>query len=223
MSNAVPANRQPNTRSRLLADPPATIRVGAVLRALDRDIGVSLPANSLAETMLLRMTVPQHDTTTLVVLGLVALQPGSGYDLARLAERSVGYLWAPSRSQIYKVLPRLVAHRLAIAKTVRQQNRPDKAVYAITPAGRRALRRWLSQVEEEPSGSANLFALKLFFCDLVPQQSAQAQLDGYRRWLDSRLKRFQEMLRAPAQGREHLSAAHTQTRDHPNRGHPRLG
>ena len=73
------------------------------------------------------MTVPQHDTTTLVVLGLVALQPGSGYDLARLAERSVGYLWAPSRSQIYKVLPRLVAHRLAIAKTVRQRDRPDKA------------------------------------------------------------------------------------------------
>ena len=127
------------------------------------------------------------------MLGLVALQPGSGYDLARLAERSVGYLWAPSRSQIYKVLPRLVAHRLASAKTVRQRDRPDKTVYSITPAGRRVLRRWLSQVEEEPSGSANLFALKLFFCDLVPEESAQAQLDGYRRWLNDRLERFQEM------------------------------
>src|SRR5215468_4087520 len=55
------------------------------------------------------MTDPQRDTTTLVVLGLVALQPGSGYDLARLADRSVGYLWTPSRSQIYKILPRLVS------------------------------------------------------------------------------------------------------------------
>jgi len=26
------------------------------------------------------MTVPQHDTTTLVVLGLVALHPGSGFE-----------------------------------------------------------------------------------------------------------------------------------------------
>ena len=29
------------------------------------------------------MAVPQDDTTTLVVLGLVALRPGSSYDLAR--------------------------------------------------------------------------------------------------------------------------------------------
>jgi DNA-binding PadR family transcriptional regulator len=146
------------------------------------------------------MAEPQHDTTTLVVLGLVALQPRSGYDLARLAERSVGYLWTPSRSQIYKVLPRLVAHRLATAKTVRQRDRPDKAIYSITPAGRRVLRRWLSEVEVEPSGGANIFALKLFFCDLVPAQTAQAQLDGYRRFLESRLKRFQAMLRVPAHG-----------------------
>ena len=62
------------------------------------------------------MTDPQRDTTTLAVLGLVALQPGSGYDLARLADRSVGYLWTPSRSQIYKVLPRLVSDGLATAK-----------------------------------------------------------------------------------------------------------
>ena len=136
------------------------------------------------------------------MLGLVALQPGSGYDLARLAERSVGYLWAPSRSQIYKVLPRLVAHRLAIAKTVRQRDRPDKTVYSITPAGKRVLRRWLSQVEEEASGSANLFALKLFFCDLVPEESAQAQLDGYRRWLNDRLERFQEMKQSSEQGED---------------------
>jgi len=60
------------------------------------------------------MTDPQRDTTTLAVLGLVALQPGSGYDLARLADRSVGYLWTPSRSQIYKILPRLVTDGVPI-------------------------------------------------------------------------------------------------------------
>jgi DNA-binding PadR family transcriptional regulator len=146
------------------------------------------------------MADPQPDTTTLVVLGVVALHPGSGYDLARLAERSVGYMWTPSRSQIYKVLPRLVAHRLATAKTVRQRDRPDKANYSITPTGRRVLRRWLAQVEIEPSDGDTIFALKLFFCDLVPPQTAQAQLDGYRRFLESRLKRFQAMLRAPAHG-----------------------
>jgi PadR family transcriptional regulator AphA len=145
------------------------------------------------------MTDPQRDTTTLAVLGLVALQPGSGYDLARLADRSVGYLWTPSRSQIYKVLPRLVSDGLATAKRVRQRDRPDKDLYSITPAGRRVLQLWLSEVEDEPIRNANIFALKLFFCDLVPARTAQAQLDAYRRFLETRLTRFHAMAHPPAQ------------------------
>ena len=145
------------------------------------------------------MTDPQRDTTTLVVLGLVALQPGSGYDLARLADRSVGYLWMPSRSQIYKILPRLVSDGLATAKRVRQRDRPDKHLYSITPAGQRVLRRWLAEAEEEPVRNANIFALKLFFCDLVPARTAQAQLDAYRRFLETRLSRFHTMAHVPAQ------------------------
>jgi len=146
------------------------------------------------------MTDPQRDTTTLVVLGLVALQPGSGYDLARLADRSVGYLWTPSRSQIYKILPRLVSDGLATTKRVRQRDRPDKDLYSITPAGRRVLRRWLSEAEEEPVRNPNIFALKLFFCDLAPARTAQAQLDAYRRFLQARLSRFHAMAHPPAQG-----------------------
>jgi len=146
------------------------------------------------------MTEPQRDTTTLVVLGLVALQPGSGYDLARLAGDSVGYLWTPSRSQIYKILPQLVSNGLATAKRVRQRDRPDKDLYSITPAGLRVLRRWLAEVKEEPVRNANIFALKLFFCDLVPARTAQAQLDAYRRFLEARLSRFRAMEHAPAHG-----------------------
>ena len=146
------------------------------------------------------MADPQCDTTTLAVLGLVALQPGSGYDLARLADSSVGYLWTPSRSQIYKVLPQLVAQGLATAKRVRQQVRPDKAVYSITPAGTHVLQLWLAEIEQEPVRDANIFALKLFFCDLVPARTAQAQLAAYRRFLEARLSRFRAMAHAPAQG-----------------------
>ena len=146
------------------------------------------------------MTDPQRDTTALVVLGLVALQPGSGYDLARLADRSVGYLWTPSRSQIYKVLPRLVSDGLATTERVRQRDRPDKDLYSITPEGQQVLRRWLEEAEQEPVRNANIFALKLFFCDLVPARTAQAQLEAYRRFLETRLSRFHAMAHAPAEG-----------------------
>jgi DNA-binding PadR family transcriptional regulator len=139
------------------------------------------------------MANPQPSTTELAVLGLVALGERSGYDLARLARGSVGFLWTPSRSQIYKVLPRLVDRGLARARAVPQDDRPDKALYTITPAGRRALRAWLEHVDVEPAGGTNVFALKLFFCDLVPPSTARAQLEGYRRFLEGRLRRFESM------------------------------
>jgi DNA-binding PadR family transcriptional regulator len=138
---------------------------------------------------------PQPNTTEAAVLGLVAFRESSGYDLARLADRSIGYVWTPSRSQIYKVLPRLVANGFARVRAVRQDDRPDKALYRITPAGRGALRRWLETVDGVTTEDPRVFALKLFFCDLVPTATAEAQLAGYRRLLDARLARFETMLR----------------------------
>jgi DNA-binding PadR family transcriptional regulator len=143
------------------------------------------------------MSDRQLSTTEMVVLGLVALGEQSGYDLALVARQSVGYLWTPSRSQIYKVLPRLVGYGMARARDVPQRDRPDKALYKITPAGHRALRAWLEQVDDEPPGGPNIFALKLFFCDLVPPRTAQGQLDGYRRFLETRLRRFTSMQLEP--------------------------
>jgi PadR family transcriptional regulator AphA len=137
----------------------------------------------------------QLNTTEGAILGLVAFGESSGYELARLAEETVAYLWTPSRSQIYKVLPRLADRGLTRARKVPQPDRPAKAMYRITPAGRRALRLWLEQVDDETSGEPNLFALKLFFCDLASARTAQAQLEGYRRFLESRLHRFESMRR----------------------------
>ena len=91
-------------------------------------------------------------TTELAVLGLVAFGETSGYDLARTAARSIGHMWAPSRSQIYKVLPRLVAAGYARSREIEQRGRPDKAVYRITPAGRRALRTGSHRSTRIPPG-----------------------------------------------------------------------
>ncbi len=137
-------------------------------------------------------------TTELTVLGLLAFGQRSGYDLLRLAEESVGYLWTPSRSQVYKVLPRLVAAGLATAREVEQQRRPDKAVYTITPQGRKALRAWLGEIDDDAANASTTFALKLFFCDFVAPEVALAQLDAYRSFLTRRLARFEELRREPS-------------------------
>jgi DNA-binding PadR family transcriptional regulator len=132
-------------------------------------------------------------TTEGAVLGLLAARERSGYDLAKLAEQSLAYLWTPSQSQIYKVLPRLAASGFARVRAVEQRGRPDKALYKITAEGLEALRAWLDDVEEEPAGGRVVFALKLFLCDFASPGTAVAHLSAYRRFLERRLDSYEQI------------------------------
>jgi DNA-binding PadR family transcriptional regulator len=132
-------------------------------------------------------------TTEGAVLGLVAFGEASGYDLARLAASSVAHIWTPSQSQIYKTLPRLAARGLTRTREIEQRGRPDKAVYRITRKGRSVLRRWLDEVDDEPTSGRVVFPLKLFFCDFASPGTAQAHLAAYRRYLVRRLERYEEL------------------------------
>jgi DNA-binding PadR family transcriptional regulator len=133
-------------------------------------------------------TIKAPSTTEYAVLGLLAFGERSGYDLTGLAARSIDAMGAPSRSQIYKVLPRLQGRGWAAAREVEQRGRPDKALYRITGDGRAALRAWVEAVDEE----ADAFLLKLFFAWVAPPEAAHAQLAAYRRVLERRLASYEE-------------------------------
>jgi DNA-binding PadR family transcriptional regulator len=132
-------------------------------------------------------------TTEGAVLGLLAYGERSGYDLAMLTERGMAYLWTPSRSQIYKVLPRLVAAGLARMRELEQRGRPDKVLYEITTEGRQALRDWLDEVEDEPVGGRVVYAVKLFLCDHASPGTALAHLSAYRRYLERLLVEYERL------------------------------
>ena len=138
------------------------------------------------------METNNPSTTELAVLGLIAFGPSSGYDLSRTAARSIGHMWAPSRSQIYKVLPRLVAAGHARSREVEQRKRPDKAVYRITPAGRRALREWIADIDPAPREGAEVFLLKIFLGWNGPRAAVLAQIEAYRRLLEQRVAEWEQ-------------------------------
>jgi len=77
---------------------------------------------------------------------LVALceQAGSGYELARRFDRSIGYFWAATHQQIYKTLRTMDATGWIHADVVEQHGRPNKKVYSVTDTGRDQLRRWIA-------------------------------------------------------------------------------
>ncbi|MFI8199042.1 PadR family transcriptional regulator [Streptomyces sp. NPDC085942] len=78
-------------------------------------------------------------------------RPGSGYELARRFERSIGHFWTATHQQIYRVLGRMVADGLLLVREVEQQGRPDKKEYSVAGPGRAALAAWLHKPIEPES------------------------------------------------------------------------
>ncbi|MER6361824.1 PadR family transcriptional regulator [Kitasatospora sp. NPDC001527] len=75
-------------------------------------------------------------------------RPGSGYELARRFDRSIGRFWTATHQQIYRVLRRMEADGWVRAEEVAQDGRPDKKVYSAAPPGREALAAWLREPVE---------------------------------------------------------------------------
>ncbi|MCU7821941.1 PadR family transcriptional regulator [Kitasatospora sp. DSM 101779] len=87
-------------------------------------------------------------------------QPGSGYELARRFDRSIGRFWTATHQQIYRVLRRMEADGWVAAEEVAQDGRPDKKVYSATAAGRGVLVGWLRE-PVEPETVRHELAVKI--------------------------------------------------------------
>jgi DNA-binding PadR family transcriptional regulator len=98
-----------------------------------------------------------------VVLGLLATEPSTGYELARRFDASLSNAWHASHSQIYPELGRLEG--AGMVEVVGEGARNSRT-YGITAAGREELRRWL--LEEEPNRSQrNETAVRWFLLALL--------------------------------------------------------
>jgi DNA-binding PadR family transcriptional regulator len=125
-----------------------------------------------------------------VLLGLLSVEPMSGYDLGQSIRASIGFFWNESYGQIYPNLKKLAAAGLVTAKTEKQKGKPDRQVYSITPRGRQHLERWLA-VEPQPEIPRNELLLKLFF----GVQAGPETVIGYVERMAKREKTYLEKFR----------------------------
>ncbi len=79
------------------------------------------------------------------ILVSLSEQSGSGSDLTRRFDRSIGFFWSATHQQIYRVLGRMESAGWVRSEQIAQQGRPDKKVYEVTAAGREELERWLAE------------------------------------------------------------------------------
>ena len=134
-------------------------------------------------------------TTEAAVLALLTMEgEQSGYDLHRSVSRSIGHVWAPAKSRLYAVLPRLAADGLAYGRHVHQSGRPDKQLYAITDAGRAAVQAWLERVE--PGAPPATVHLKLFVGGLTTHDVLRRHLEQHLEDLRERLAELEELERS---------------------------
>ena len=79
------------------------------------------------------------------ILVSLSEQSGSGYELARRFDRSIGFFWSATHQQIYRTLRVMEDDGWVQATPVVQQGRPDKKMYTVADAGRTELARWIAE------------------------------------------------------------------------------
>lgn len=107
------------------------------------------------------------------LLGLLAEGPASGYDLLKVFDRSLAFVWPATQSQLYGELNRLAEDGLIEVTAQGPRGRKD---YSLTAAGRTELEHWITDVEPDRL-RRNDAMLRVFFLGLLQPEQARAYLE----------------------------------------------
>lgn len=117
-------------------------------------------------------------STSYAVLSLLGIRPWSAYELTAQMTRSLGWFWPKAESLVYAECRRLAEAGLAEASS-EARGRRHRTVYAITGAGRAALREWLDRPTAGPRLEFEAM-LQVAFADLGDREQLLRTLAAVR-------------------------------------------
>jgi DNA-binding PadR family transcriptional regulator len=131
-------------------------------------------------------------TLGFAILGLLARESLSGYDLTQRMKGRVGFFWGAGHSQIYPELARLEEGGFVTHSVVEQRERPDKKVFEITERGLEALKGWAAEPppRKPPKDELTLKAYSVWLADGA--EAARLFSDEGRRH-EEQLARYEEI------------------------------
>lgn len=100
--------------------------------------------------------------TKYVILGLLAEDALTGYEIKKIVDTRFGFFWNESYGQLYPELKRLAQQGFIVAFDPIETSQRGKTSYSITQKGRRALETWLSEPVEKESVRLEIL-LKMYF------------------------------------------------------------
>ncbi|MDN3293344.1 PadR family transcriptional regulator [Streptomyces ficellus] len=116
-------------------------------------------------------------------------KPGSGYELARRFERSIGYFWTATHQQIYRVLKRMEADGRLDVREVPQRSRPDKKEYSVSALGQACLSEWLHE-PIQPESVRHDLAVKIRGAAFDDPAALIQEVERHRRLHGDRLAHY---------------------------------
>lgn len=130
--------------------------------------------------------------TKYALLGVLNLMSGSGYDIKKFCDSSIGYFWNENYGHIYPVLQRMEDEELITKEVKQREGRPSKNIYSITQKGREELEEWLKlPVENNPIRSE--FLLKMFLSKDIPIESVLEKVEKLKDQCEEELKKYSEI------------------------------
>jgi DNA-binding PadR family transcriptional regulator len=123
------------------------------------------------------------------LIGLLAEQPASGWDLSRRFEELLGSVWPAGHPQIYGELRKLQDEGLI---EVDSEGPRGRRAYRPTEAGMAEVRRWLTSTETDHTMRLEPLLRSVFFWLMTPEELA-AHLDreaGYFRATAASLRKL---------------------------------
>jgi DNA-binding PadR family transcriptional regulator len=133
---------------------------------------------------------PRRSTLAMVLLALLLEAPMHPYRMQQMIrERGQDQLVnVAQRNSVYQALDRLVRDGLARpGGTAREQGRPERTVYEITPDGEATLRRWLTAMLPMPAREFPEFPAALAFLPILEPAVVRSLLERRLTALEEKL------------------------------------
>lgn len=121
-------------------------------------------------------SMSERNRTKYIILGMLTIQPSSGYEINKMIKNSTSYFWAESEGQIYPALAKCLAEGLVTCvEELSNDSARLKKIYSITEPGREQLAAWLKKEAQKPLIRSE-FLLKIFFAGNIDNKYAIAHI-----------------------------------------------
>lgn len=130
------------------------------------------------------------------LLGMLANESSSGYDLNRRFQEALYAIWPASHPQIYSELKKLDADALV---TFSKEGSRGRKVYTITPKGLKSVQSWLAHSDVDHALRSDSLLRSYFFWIMEPA-TLQKHLAAEKAFFESRVAQYEQFAAAKDRG-----------------------